>query len=347
MQAATPTSAAARESTAPPAGDGEDRPMKAMTHEQYGPLEQLRVRDVPKPSANHDEVLVRVHAAGLHIGDCFGVRGTPLLMRVETGIRKPKLGIPGFDLAGTVESVGAKVTRFKPGDSVFGTSAGTCAQFATAREDALALKPTNLSFEEAAAIPTSGLAALHAMRDVAKLSRGQTVLINGASGGVGHFAIQIAKSFAAEVTGVCSEKNGDMIRSLGVDHVVDYAEDDFTRNGRQYDVVFDNVENRSLSECRRAVTRNGMLILNSGTGASGLRLILRILKPLMISPFVRQKLRRFLSTPNHRDLLILKDLAESGKLSPFVSKVWQLHEVPEALRLIESGHARGKTVVKL
>ena len=228
--------------------------MKAIVHDKYGSMDLLVVRDIDKPIVKDDEVLVRVCAAGLHVGDCFGVRGAPLLMRVVSGLLKPKLGVPGFDLAGQVEAVGKNVKRFKPGDEVFGASMGTCAEYARAGENELALKPANLSFEQAGAIATSGLAALHALRDVAKVLPGQRVLINGASGGVGHFAVQIAKSYGAEVTGVCSTRNADMVRSIGADHVIDYTREDFAQGGPRHDLVFDNVENRSLADCRRALT---------------------------------------------------------------------------------------------
>jgi NADPH:quinone reductase-like Zn-dependent oxidoreductase len=321
--------------------------MRAIVHDRYGSPDDLQVRDIGKPVVTDDGVLVRVHAAGLHVGDCFGVRGVPLLMRVVTGPLKPKYGVPGFDVAGTVEAVGTKVTRFRPGDEVFGTCHGACAGYACAREDQLALKPANLTFDEAAAVPTSALAALHAVRDAGKVKPGQQVVINGASGGVGTFAVQIAKSFGAEVTGVCGTTNSGMVRSIGADHVIDYTHEDFTHSGQHYDLILDNVENHSLADCRRALTPRGTLILNSGTGARGLRMLVRLVKPLVVSPFARQKLRRYLSRPNHRDLLVLKDLVESAKVTPVIDRTYPLHETPAALRHIEAGHARGKVVITL
>lgn len=321
--------------------------MKAIVHDRYGAFDLLGLRDIDKPVIAPDQVLVRVHSAGLHVGDCFGVRGAPLLMRVASGLFRPKLGIPGFDLAGTIEAAGKNVTRFELGDQVFGASFGTCAEYASAKEDHLALKPANLSFEQAAAIPTSGLAALHALRDVAKVQSGQKILINGASGGVGHFAVQIGKSYGAEVTGVCSTRNVELVRSVGADHVIDYSQEDFTKVGLRFDLIFDNVENRSLADCRRALTAHGMLILNSGTGAKGLKLLARLLTPILLSPFVRQDLRRFLSVPNHEDLVVLKELVEAGNLTPFIEKSYALKETPEALRHIDEGHARGKVVVRV
>ncbi len=320
--------------------------MKAIVHDEYGPPDDvLELQDVDKPVVKDDEVLVRVHAAGLHVGDCFGVRGAPFVMRMVTGLLKPKHGVPGFDMAGQVEAVGNSVKQFQPGDEVFGACTCTCAEYACAEEDELALKPANLTFEEAAAIPTSALAALHGLRDAGKVESGQKVLINGASGGVGTFAVQIAKSFGAEVTGVCSTRNVDMVRSIGADHVIDYTQEDFTRGGQRYDLIFDNVENRSLPDCRRALAPSGTLILNSGTGAHGIGLLVRLVKPLVLSPFVRQTLRRYLSVPNHEDLVVLKELVESGKLTPVIDKTYLLRETPAALVYVEGGHARGKVVI--
>ncbi len=268
-------------------------------------------------------------------------------MRLATGLLKPKHGIPGYDVAGRVEAAGNNVKRFRPGDEVFGATTGTCAEYVRAGEDELVHKPENLTPEEAAAIPTSALAALHALRDVGKVRPGQKVLINGASGGVGTFAVQIARSFGAEVTGVCSRGNVDMVRSIGADHVIDYTREDFTRGGQRYDLVFDNVENRTLSDCRRALTSDGTLILNSGSGAQGFELLVRLVKPLMLSPFVRQNLRRYLSIPNHEDLVVLKELVESGKLAPVIDRTYPLRETAAALGYIEQGHARGKVVISV
>lgn len=321
--------------------------MKAITYDRYGSFENLDLRDVSIPAVKKDEVLIRVRTAGLHIGDCFAVRGAPFAMRLATGLLKPKRGVPGFDFAGVVESVGKDVTQYKEGDEVFGEHSGTCAEYVCVSPDKLALKPANLSFEQAAAVPTSALAALHALRDVAKLQPGQKVLINGASGGVGTFAVQIAKSMGAEVSGVCSTSNMDMVRSIGADEVIDYTCEDFTQGKARFDVILDNVENRSLSDCRRALTPTGTLIVNSGTGAKGLAMLIRLIKPLLVSPFVRQKLRRYLSVPNHKDLVALKQLVESGKLRPVIDKAFTLEKTPAALAYIEEGHTRGKVVVSL
>lgn len=319
--------------------------MQAIVQNAYGPPDVLSLRTIAQPTLGAHDVLVRVHAAALHIGDSFGVRGAPLPMRLVTGLLRPKPGVPGFDLAGVVEAVGSGVTTFRPGDAVFGASHGTCAEYASAPDAQLALKPTNLTFEQAAAVPTSALAALHGLRNAGALKRGQKVLINGAAGGIGTFAVQIAKAFGAEVTGVCSTPNVELVRSIGADYVIDYTREDFTRAGRQYDLIFDNVENRSLSECRRALTPTGTLVLNSGSGGKGLGLLVRLLWPLVLSPLVRHNLRRYLSKPNHADLAVLKALLESGAIRPVIDQTFPLQETPAALRYIEAGHTRGKVVI--
>lgn len=321
--------------------------MEAMFNAAYGAPELLALREIDEPAIAADEVLVRVRAAGLHVGDCFSVRGDPYAMRLHSGLFKPNYGVPGFDLAGRVEAIGKDVKRFQPGDEVFGAGFGACAQLAKTGENQLAHKPSNLTMEEAAALPTSALAALHGLRDAARIQPGQKVLINGASGGVGTFAVQLARSFGAEVTGVCSTANVERVRSLGADHVIDYTKEDFTQRTGHYDVIFDNVENRSLEDCRRALAPRGTLVLNSGTGAQGLGMLIRLLKPLLLAPFARQGLRRFLSRANHEDLVLLKELAESGKLRPVIDRTYPLSGTSEALRYIEGGHARGKVVVTL
>jgi NADPH:quinone reductase-like Zn-dependent oxidoreductase len=321
--------------------------MRGIVQDAYGSPDVLSVRDIAMPAVGPHDVLIRVHAAALHIGDCFAVRGAPLPMRLATGLFRPKPGVPGFDVAGQVESVGSRVTTFRPGDAVFGAGHGTCAGYASIPEARLALKPSILTFEQAAAIPTSALAALHGLRDAGNLKAGQRVLINGASGGIGTFAVQIAKALGAEVTGVCSTTNVAMVRSLGADHVIDYTWEDFTRACSRYDLIFDNVENRSLADCRRALTPDGTLVLNSGTGTRGIRMLIRLLLPLALSPFVRHRLRRYLSTPNHADLVTLKELVESGRLRPVIDRTFPLREVPAALHHIETGHAAGKVVITL
>jgi len=325
--------------------------MQAIFHAAYGSPDLLALKEIDQPVIGEDEVLVRVRAAGLHVGDCFAMRGDPFAMRLVTGLFRPKSGVPGFDLAGRVEAVGAKVKRFRPGDEVFGAcsanASGACAEYAAISENQLASKPSNLSFEEAAALPTSALAALHGLRDAGQIRAGQKVLINGASGGVGTFAVQIAKSLGAEVTGVCSAANVSLVRSLGADDVVDYTREDFTERAGRYDLILDNVENRPLADVRRALAPNGTLVLNSGTGARGTQMLIRLLKPLVLNPFTRQTLRRYLSVPNHADLLVLKELVESGKIRPVIDRRFSLAETPLALCHIESGRARGKVVVTM
>jgi NADPH:quinone reductase-like Zn-dependent oxidoreductase len=319
--------------------------MKAIVQDKYGSVDALESRDIPKPEIGDLEVLVRVRAAGLNIGVVFGVKGAPLLMRLESGLLRPKYGVPGYDFAGQVEEVGTGVTNFRPGDEVYGVAKGTCAEYVRVPEDKLAIKPASLTFDEAAALPVSALAALHGLRDAGKLRPGQKVLINGASGGVGSFAVQIAKALGAEVTGVTSARNAEMVRSLGADHVIDYTQEDFTKGGPRCDLIFDNVENRSVRDCRRALTPDGTLVLNSGTGASGLAMLVRLARPFVLSPFVHHDLRRYLSHPNRADLMVLTGLVEEGKLRPVIDTTYALGDVPAALRQIEAGHVRGKVVV--
>lgn len=319
--------------------------MKAVHQAHYGSLDGLRVTQLDRPAVGKRDVLVKVHAAGLHIGDSFAVRGSPWLMRVETGWRRPKYGVPGFDVAGKVEAIGDEVTRIQPGDEVFGTCKGSCAAFVATSENTLAARPSNLTAEQAATLPTSGLAALHAMRDVAKISAGQHVLVNGASGGVGSIAVQIAKSMGAEVTGVCSDGNAELVRSLGADHVIAYDREDFTLSEPQYDVIFDNIENRLLAEVRRPLKPSGMLILNSGTGASGMTMMVRIFKPLVLNLFTRQKLRRYLSVPGYKDLQELGSMAQQGTVKPVIDRVFPLDQTADAIRYIETGHVKGKVAI--
>lgn len=243
--------------------------------------------------------------------------------------------------------MGSGVTRFSVGNEVFGSGRGTAAEFATAKEDALVPKPANLSWLHAAVIPTSGLAALHGLRDAGRIQAGQRVLINGASGGVGTFAVQIAKAFGAEVTGVTSTANVGLVESLGADDVIDYSREDFTRRTGAFDLILDNIENRTLSDVRRALTPKGTLVLNSGTGASGLRMLIRLVRPVALSPFSSQTMRRFLSTPNAADLLVLKDLVDTGRLQPAIDRCYGLDETVAALRHIKGGHARGKVVLSV
>jgi NADPH:quinone reductase-like Zn-dependent oxidoreductase len=325
--------------------------MQAIVQKRYGGPEVLVSREIDRPGIGDGEVLVHVHAAGLHVGDLFGVRGSPFPVRFTSGLRAPKLGVPGFDIAGTVEETGPSVTRFAPGDEVFGCcscpSSGACAEYARADEDKLVRKPSGLSFEQAAAVPTSASAALHGLRDAGRLQAGQRVLINGASGGVGTYAVQIARALGAEVTGVCGPTNVELVRSLGAHHVIDYTSEDFTRGTARYDLILDNIENHSLADTRRALAPDGTLVLMSGTGASGLGLLVRLIRPVVMSPFVKHSLRRPYSNPNHEDLEVLLAMIEAGTLRPVIESTYPLAETAAALRHIEAGHARGKVVVAI
>ena len=307
---------------------------------EYGSPDVLELGEIDKPVTGDNEVLVRVHAAAIHAGDYYCMRGEPFAVRMAVGLPKPKNYVPGFDVAGHVEVVGKDVTRFQPGDEVFGACNGGCAEYVCATEDNFVLKPANLTFEQAGAVPTSALAALHGLRDAGKVQPGQKVLINGASGGVGTFAVQIAKSLGAEVTGVCSTRNVDMVRSIGADHVIDYTQEDFTQSEQRYDLIFDNVANRSFSDCRRVLTPQGTHLPNSGNSGMGF-----VIKALVRSAFVRQQGRPFLSTPNQEDLEVLRELLESGKVTPVIDRTYPLSETPEAMGYVGDGHARGKVVI--
>ena len=314
--------------------------MKAIVQNDYGSPDVLELKEIDKPVVRSDEVLVRVHAAAIHIGDCFCMRGVPYVSRIALGLPRPKDYVPGFDVAGRVDAVGTNVTRFQPGDEVFGACRGTCAEYACAAEDKLAPMPTNLTFEQAAAVPTSAVAALLGLRDAGKVQPGQRVLIDGASGGVGTFAVQIAKALGAEVTGVCSTRNVDIVLSLGADHVIDYTQNDYTQGGPRYDVILDNVADHSLSDCRRTLTPNGTHIPNSGH--AGMSYILRA---FVLSAFVRRQGHPYLAVPDHEDLVALTGFIESGQVTPVIDRTYPLNETPEAFRYLDEGHAQGKVAI--
>lgn len=319
--------------------------MKAIVQDMYGSPEVLELRDIDPPDIGLDDVLVRVRAAGVHIGDWHLMTGQPYLMRVMGfGLRAPKAHVRGIDVAGTVEAVGQNVTRFQAGDDVFGTCDGSFAEYASAREDMLAPRPANLTFEQAAAVPTSAATALQALR-IGKVNPGQKVLIVGASGGVGLFAVQIATSFGAHVTGVCSTAKLDLVRAAGADHVIDYTREDFTRGGPRYDLILDMGGNRSLSQLRRALTPRGTLVLVGGEGGDRWIGIGRALQALVLSPFVRHSLRALASKPNNEDLHVLKELIEAARVMPIVDRTYALSEAPDAIRYLKDGHARGKLVI--
>jgi NADPH:quinone reductase-like Zn-dependent oxidoreductase len=314
--------------------------------DRYGPPDVLHLSDVEEPIAGDDDVLLRVHAASVFIGDWHIMTGLPYLIRMSSGLRRPKARVRGQDVAGRVEAVGKAVTRFQLGDGVFGTCDGSFAEYATARQDKLAPKPANLTFEQAATVPITGCTALQGLRHVGKVGPGQKVLIIGAAGGVGSFAVQIAKAFEAHVTGVCSTSKMDLVRSIGADDVVDYTRDDFAATGERYDLILDTAGNRSVSHLRRALATRGTLVIGGGEGGGRwFGGIDRQLRALMLSPFVSQKLGTFIGKPNGEDLVALKDLIETGKVAPVIGGTYPLSEVPDAIRQLGEGHGRGKIVI--
>jgi NADPH:quinone reductase-like Zn-dependent oxidoreductase len=322
--------------------------MQAIVQDAYGidPETVLRIAEIARPSIGDDDILVRVVAASVDRGTWHVMTGLPYAMRLAGfGVRAPKAPNPGRSLAGTVEAVGRAVTAFAPGDEVYGTCDGSFAEYALARTSMLALKPTNLSLEQAAAVPISGSTALQAVRK-AQVQPGQHVLIVGASGGVGTFAVQIAKVFGAEVTGVCSTDKVDLVRSLGADHVIDHRREDFTAGGRDYDVVIDTGGNRRLSDLRRVMTRRGTLVIVGGeTGGRWLGGFDRTLRAVLLSPFVSQKLGMLSSTENAEDLRALDDLIQAGQVKPVIDRVYPLSESAAAIAWVRDGHARGKVVI--
>jgi NADPH:quinone reductase-like Zn-dependent oxidoreductase len=320
--------------------------MQAIVQDRYGSGEALELREIERPPIGEHDVLVHVRAAGVNPADWAVMRGLPYIARPVYGLRKPKAGIRGTDVAGQVEAVGSGVTRFKPGDEVFGASTGSYAEYAAASEDELALKPANLTFEQAATVPMAGLVALQALRDHGHVREGQKVLINGASGGIGTFAVQIAKALGAEVTAVVSTRNVDLVRSIGADHVIDYTKVDFTGAGKRYDLILDNVSNHSLSRLRGVLTDSGVLIPNGGNfGNRWFSSAGRLVRGTILFRFGGQKLGNFLVSMNHDDLVALKDMIEAGKVAPVVGRTYPLSRTAEALDQVGGGHARGKVVI--
>jgi len=323
--------------------------MKAIVYCDYG-LANLKLADIAKPTPTDDQILVKVHAASVNPLDWHFIEGTPKIMRaLGVGLRKPKDPRLGVDFAGTVETVGKNVTQFKAGDEVFGGRDGAFAEYVCPRADrAVTLKPANITFEQAASVNIAGITALQAVRAKGKVQAGQKVLINGASGGVGTFAVQIAKSFGADVTGVCSTRNLDMVRSLGADHVIDYTKEDFAKGDQRYDVILDNVPNHSLSECRRVLNPQGKYVMIGGGGPNDNRWIGpfgRLIQALVVSPFVSQKMGMMMAELKKSDLTILGDMMQSGKLKPVIDRTYKLSELPAAIAYLEEGHARGKVVI--
>ncbi len=320
--------------------------MKAIVQSGYGSTSVLALADVARPTVKDDDVLIRVRAAAVTIADWYLMRGEPYMLRLASGLRGPRTAIRGRDVAGQVEAVGRKVTQLRPGDEVYAeVDTGSFAEYTCAPEGLIGLKPANLTFEQAAAVPWAAGAALQGLRDVGKVQPGQKVLINGASGGVGTFAVQIAKALDAEVTGVCSTRNADLVRSIGADQVIDYTREDFTRNGQRYDLVLDLVSNHSLTDCRRALTPKGTLVLALGSGGRWLGPMGRMVKAQVLSPFVSQSLRILMAKQSRADLGVLKELIESGKVTPAIDRAYPLCETPEAIRYLGEEHARGKVVI--
>jgi len=323
--------------------------MKAIVQDRYGGPEVLEFRDIDQPVPTDNQVLVQVHAAGVHRGDWHIMTGLPYLIRLAVptlGLRKPKVPVLGMDIAGRVEAVGPNVTRFQPGDEVFGWCDGAFAEYAVAPEDQLAAKPANLSVEQAAVVPISGFAALQALRDVGEVQPGQTVLVIGAAGAVGWFAVQLAKAFGAQVTGVASTSQLDLVGSIGADEVIDYTRQDVTDGTRQWEVIVDTGGRRTLSQLRQALTPTGTLVIVGGEGGGRwLGGFLRNLRAPLLSRFVGQRLRMLTSKPNQEDLQVLREFVEAGKLMPRIGRTYPLAEVPEAIRALEAGKTRGKIVI--
>ena len=320
--------------------------MKAIVYTKYGSPNVLQLKEVDKPTPKDDEVLVKIHAAAITAGDVIVLKGEPFVTRFVTGLQKPKNTVPGKEMAGRVEAVGGNVTQFQPGDEVYGdlsvASWGAFAEYVAVPENAIALKPANLTFEQAAAVPESAVVALQGLRDKGKIQPGQKVLINGASGGVGSYAVQIAKSFGAEVTAVCSTRNLDMVRSLGADYVIDYAAEDFTQNGQQYDLILAANGYHPISDYRRALSPEGIYVATGGS-------MTQSLQATMMGPFISKTgsktMGGMMVKPNQDDLVFMKELLEAGKVVPVIDRCYPLSEIAEAYHYIGDGHAKGKVVI--
>jgi NADPH:quinone reductase-like Zn-dependent oxidoreductase len=337
-------SSVAPSSTATPA-TAQPGTMKAIVHERYGRPGVLELREVDKPVIEEHQVLVRVHASSVNPVEWYGVTG-PYFARIGNGLRRPKDPTVGGDLAGRIEAVGGAVKEFQPGDEVFGTSGGSWAEYAAARPDRLARKPANLSFDEAAAVPVAAITALQALRDKGRVQPGQKVLINGASGGVGTFAVQIAKAFGAEVTGVCSTRNVELARSLGADHVVDYTQEDFTKRGERHDLMLDIAGSRSFFAFRRTLTPEATVVLVGGPMTyRGLGPLPHLAGTFLKSRGRSQKVTFFVARINTEDLAFLRELLEAGKVRPVIDRRYELSQTPDALGYLGEGHARGKVVI--
>jgi NADPH:quinone reductase-like Zn-dependent oxidoreductase len=321
--------------------------MKAAIYTRYGPPDVVRITDVEEPVPKDKEVLLKIRAASVNPLDWHFLRGTPRLGRIVFGLGKPKNPRLGVDVAGQVEAVGTGVTRLEPGDAVFGTCKGAFAEYACASESALVTKPDRISFEQAAGVPIAGLTALQGLRDHGRLQQGQKVLVNGAAGGVGTFAVQIAQALGADVTGVCSARNVDLVRSIGAEHVVDYTREDFTGSGQHFDLLFDCVGNRPLSACRRVLAPKGIYVGIGGGGldTSSFSLVVDTATRVLTSWFVSQKLRGFVAKMRQEDLAALHELMTSGRVTPVIDRCFPLSDISEAIRYLEAGHARGKVII--
>jgi NADPH:quinone reductase-like Zn-dependent oxidoreductase len=320
--------------------------MKAIVRHQYGSPDVIRLEEVEKPSPGADEVLVRVRAAALNAGDHYALRGQPLFARTQLGLLRPQSVRLGSDFAGEVEAVGRQVTQFKPGDKVFSGRQGAFAEYVTKVETTLAPMPANLTFEQAAAVPVAGITALQGLRDYGRLQAGQKVLINGASGGVGTFAVQIAKALGGHVTAVCSPRHVGRVRALGAERVIDYTREDFTQDRKHYDLLFDNAGSRSFAASRRVLTLGGLMVVVGAPPRNGLLgPAARLAKAVVMSRLFKWKVTTFIASIKQPDLLTLKALIEDGKVTPVIDRCYPLEQVPEALRYLEEGHARGKIVI--
>jgi NADPH:quinone reductase-like Zn-dependent oxidoreductase len=318
--------------------------MKAIVQTGYGSTDVFELREIEKPALDDGGVLVRVRAASVNALDWHLMRGVPSIIRLFTGLRRPKSPVPGVDVSGHVEDVGRNVTRFKSGDEVFGARSGAFAEYVAGKEKDFVPKPAGFTFEQAAAVPVAGQTALQGLRDKGKIRPGQKVLVNGASGGVGTFAVQVAKSFGATVTGVCSPRNVDMVRSIGADRVIDYTQEDFIRDGQRYDMLFDVAGNHSWSDCKRVLTPNGTHVV-AGVSSRERPTILPLLLAPVASRFRRQKLVSFVAKHRNADLVALKELMEAGKLTPVIDRTFPLRDVPEAIRYLGEGHPRAKIII--
>jgi NADPH:quinone reductase-like Zn-dependent oxidoreductase len=322
--------------------------MKAIVYREYGSADVLKCEEIEKPVPKDDEVLIKVRVASVNPLDWRLMEGNPRFLRLFLGLRKPRSGRPGVDVAGEIQAVGSKVTQFKPGDAVFGSCSGAFAEYACAGENKIVIKPDNITFEQAASINVAGLTALQGLRDKGKIHAGSKVLINGAAGGVGTFALQIAKTYGAYVTGVCSTRNIVMVRSIGADEVIDYMREDFTTSNQRYDMILDCVGNHPFSECRHVLTPEGRFVgVGAPHDASVIGLLAPMIKDVALSVFGKQKSVMFIAKASQADLKLLGELISTGKLTPVIDKTYPFSEAAEAVRHVEGGHARGKVLISL